>query len=255
MTMRCLRLIAGPVERLPDAWAPHLEDLPRLKERRGEKIAAFAPDSMTLLGTLTVSPDRDEGGRFCHLVGLEVLPGHRQEGVDVALMEEARVWLAERRVTRLKFGTSPLLTSTAHFYMTRYGTRYHWREGTHTPDGHAWPYVSCECDFDDPLARPLDLRDEELAEHSVLRWVGGRPRVPPNVVYSGPLTVLLPELTSDSITATAHADPSFLGTLFDVFHGLHVHGYGFAWFDLLPGAPASADDATYVYIMNRTAAI
>jgi len=252
MNVRCLRLIVDPPAPLPEAWTPHLEDLPRLRERRGEKLVAFDEETMTLLGTLTLSPDRDEGGRFFHLGGLEVLPGHRQEGVDVALMEQARAYLLERRVTRLKFGTSPLLTGTARFYVTRYGTHYRWREGTRTPEGQVWPYVSCECDFDDPVARPLDLRDDELAERSVLLWEKGRPVVPPHVVSAGPLTVLLPELTSESITATAHADPTFLAALFGVFHELHVHGYGFAWFDLLPASAASPEDAAYVYIMNRT---
>ena len=168
------------------------------------------------------------------------------------LMEETRRYLQERKVTRLKFATSPLLTGTAHFYVTRYGTRYRWREGTHTPEGQVWPYVSCECDLDDPVARTMDLRDEEVESRSVLRWEKGRPVPPPSVVYSGPLTVLLPDLTSDSLTASARADPSFLATLYAVFHGLHVHGYGFAWFDLLPGASGALGGAANFYLMNRT---
>jgi len=254
MNLQCLRLIAGPVGTLPEPWASHLDDLPRLRERRGEKIAAIDPDTMTLLGTVSLSPDHDEGGRFFHLAGLEVLPGHRQEGVDTLLMEEARRYLAEHRVTRLKFGTSPLLTGTAHFYMTRYGTRYRWREGMRTPDGQAWPYAACECDFDDPLARTLDLRDDELADRSILLWENGRPRVPERIVYSGPLTLLLPELTSETLAAAARADPAFLATLYDAFHSLHVHGYGFAWFDVLPGAAPAPGAASYFYIMSRTVA-
>ena len=114
--------------------------------------------------------------------GGQVLPPRRDRGragargrCREASCWRRRAWLRAHKMTRLKFGTSPLLTRNAWLYITRFGSRYRWREGARTPDGRPWPYVSCECDFDDPLAHPLDLREDQVPQRSVLHWKDGRP--------------------------------------------------------------------------------
>jgi hypothetical protein len=189
------------------------------------------------------------------LADIDVLPGHREEGIDHALMQEAGRFIRERRLSRLKFGTSPLLTGNAALYITRCGTRYKWREGTRTPEGRPWPYVSCECDLDDPVERPLDLRADEIVPRSVIDWEGVRPLPRLKVVYSGPLSILLPELTRDSLVEADARDPEFLPTLYKVFHGLFLHGYDFAWFDRLPPSAASSGGPQCYYIMKRVLAL
>jgi GNAT superfamily N-acetyltransferase len=255
MKVRFVRLISESREDLIKARATSFDDLHSLKERHGEKIAAVDPESSALVGWIGVYPDRDEGGAIFHLTGIEVLPAHRGEGIDAALMEEAGRFLRERKVTRLKFGTSPLLTGNAELYVTRFGTSYRWREGIRTPRGRPWPYVACECDFDDPIARPFDLREDEVVSRSVLDWEGARPVPRSNIVYRGALSVLLPDLTSDSLVEADTRDPSYLSTLYMVFHTLSLHGYDFAWFDRLLPTAAPAGGPRCYYVMKRVLAL
>jgi GNAT superfamily N-acetyltransferase len=255
MNLRFVRIISGAREDILKTRASSLEDLRSLKERHGEKIAAVQEGDDSVLGLIGLYPDKDEGGHFYRLTGIDVPPAHRGKGVEAALLEEAGKLIQARKVTRLKFGTSPLLTPNAELYVTRFGTRYWWREGTHTPAGAPWPYVSCECDFDDPLARPLDLRPEEVVPRSVLDWEGLAPRPRRKVVYSGPLSVTLPELTNETLSEKGERDPDFFPTLYAVFHALFVHGYGFAWFDRLPAGMAAAADPWFYYVMSRVVSL
>jgi len=250
MNVRTVLLVSGPHGGRPQLRETLLDDLRHLEERKGEMIAAVDGVSGEVLGTLGLYPDRDEGGTFFHLAGMQTEPGHPVADLDVLLLEKAGLFLQRRRVTRLKLGTSPLLTRNAWLYVTRFGSRYRWREGLRTPEGKPWPYVSCEVDFDDPLARPLDLREEEVVPRSVLSWDEGRPSLRP-LAWSGPLSVVLPDLDSDSIAAAAGADPQFIATLYSAFHGLHLHGYEFAWFDRLPQGAAPAGAPPWYYVMKR----
>jgi hypothetical protein len=252
MGVRPLPLIDGPRTRPPPLRAALLDELHRLKERRGEMIAAVDEESGGIIGTIGLYPDRDEGGRFSHLAGLEVEPGHPVADVEVFLLEEAGRYLRARRITRLKFGTSPLLTRNAWLYVTRFGCRYRWREGIRTPEGEPWPYVSCECDFDDPLAHPLDLREDQVRERSVLDWNEGRPMPRAPLVYSGPLSLVLPDLDADALAEAQRRTPGFVATLYSAFHALHVHGYGFAWFDRL--SVPTGDAGAWYYVMKRIVA-
>ena len=255
MNVRFVRVISGSREDLLKGRAISLDELRSLKERRGEMIAAVDPARSALLGWIGLSPDRDEGGHVFRLADIDVLPGHREEGIDEALMQEAGKFIQERKLSRLKFGTSPLLTGNAALYITRFGTRYKWREGTRTPEGRPWPFVSCECDFDDPIERPLDLRAEEIVPRSVIDWEGVRPLPRPKVVYSGPLSILLPELTRDTLVEVDARDAGFLPTLYQVFHALSLHGYEFAWFDRLPPSAAPPGGPRCYYIMRRVLAL
>jgi hypothetical protein len=251
MNVRSVLLIAGPRKGRPEVPDSLLDDVRRLEERRGEMIAAVHEQTGRVVGTLGLFPDRDEGGRFYHLSGLQWEPEHDGEDVDVFLMEAAGRYLGTRKVMRLKFATSPLLTRSAWLYVNRFGARYRWREGTRTPDGQPWPYVSCECDFDDPLARPLDLRDEEALPLSLLSWELGKPVRRTDLPFRGPLCVALPDLGSDGLSALASREPSVITTLHDAFHALHVHGYEFSWFDRLPGSEAVHGGPRWYYIMKR----
>jgi GNAT superfamily N-acetyltransferase len=225
-----------------------VEHLRYIRERRGEKIIALDEDSQTLLGWIAVFPDRDVGGPVYSLAGIEVHADHRGRGIGVGLMEAVRVYGEEKKVHRLKFGTSPLLTRCARLYVTRFGARYRWKQGVKSPTGRPWPCVSCECDFDDPLAKPLDLRDDEIEARSVLDWEGTRPVPRSGMMYSGPLSVTLPELTANGLADAVTGVPRFLEILYAVFDTLFVHGYGFAWFDRVAeaGGPARC-----YYVMKR----
>ncbi len=255
MSYRFVRLISGSREDLLKGRAISLDELHSLKERRGEMIAAVDAATSALLGWIGLYPDRDEGGHVFHLADIDVLPGYREEGIDDALMQEAGKLIRERKLSRLKFGTSPLLTGSASLYITRFGTRYKWREGTRTPEGKPLPYVSCECDFDDSIESPLDLRPDEIIPRSVIDWDGMRPEPRQKVVYSGPLSVLLPELTRDSLVEAEAHDPGFLPLLYQVFHALFLHGYGFAWFDRLPPSASPSGGPRCYYIMRRVLAL
>ncbi len=250
MNVRSVLLISGPSAGRPPVPEALLDDLRHLEERRGEMIAAVDGVSGQVLGTLGLYPDRDEGGTFYHLAGIQTESGPAVADLDVLLLEKAGLFLHKRRVARLKLGTSPLLTRNAWLYITRFGSRYRWREGIRAPDGRPWPYVSCEIDFDDPVARPLDLREDEVQAHSILSWEGGRLAHRP-LPYSGPLSVVLPDLDADAVAAAAEADPEFIPTLYSAFHGLHLHGYEFAWFDRLPESAAPAGAPRWYYVMKR----
>jgi GNAT superfamily N-acetyltransferase len=255
MNLRFVRIISGAREEILKTRASSLEDVRSIKERHGEKIAAMEEGSDAVLGLIGLYPDRDEGGHIFRLTGIEVPLAQRGKGIEAALMEEAGRFIQAHKVSRLKFGTSPLLTANAELYLTQFGTHYWWREGTHTPTGAPWPYVSCECDFDDPLARPLDLRAEEVVPRSVLDWVGLAPRPRQKVVYSGPLSVTLPELTAETLAEKGEHDRELLPTLYGVFHALFVHGYGFAWFDRLPAGMSPIVGPCFYYVMNRVVSL
>ncbi len=261
MSVRSVPLIAGPRRGQPPVREALLDDLRRLKERRGEMIAAVDEQDGAILGTIGLYPDKDEGGTCFHLAGIDVEPGCAAQGIDEFLFQEAGRYLRSHRASRLKFGTSPLLTRHAWLYVTRFGSRYRWREGARTPQGQPWPYVSGECDFDDPLARPLDLREEEVARCSVLEWDRGRPSPRSPLAYSGPLSVLLPDLEGDALARAREQDPGFVATLYAAFQALHVHGYEFAWFDRLlpsdaePAADAGRAEPRWYYVMKRIVAL
>ncbi|HTZ50377.1 MAG TPA: hypothetical protein VMF68_01905 [Spirochaetia bacterium] len=254
MNVRSVPLIAGPRRGRPDVPDTLLEELHRLQERRGEMIAAVDQDTGSIAGTLGLFPDRDEGGKLYHLAGLQVAPAHTGQDIDVFLLEAAGGFLAARRVTRLKFGTSPLLTHAAWLYVNRFGTRYRWREGSRTPAGRPWPYVACECDFDDPLDRPLDLRDEEVPDRCLVSWESGRPVMREDLRFSGPLCVALPDLDSEDLSRLSDRQPEVIAILHDAFRALHLHGYEFAWFDRLAGA-ARPGGASWYYLMKRVVSL
>ena len=259
MNIRFARLISGrkpgPWEGLATAPPGLLEDLTFFRERHGEKIVALDAESGAPLGWVGLYPDKDEGGLFFHRAGIEVHPAHRGKGIDSGLMEEAGRFIRTRKAARLKFGTSPLLTENAALYITRFGTRYHWREGVKTPGGRPWPCVSCECDFDDPLARPLDLLENEVSARSVVDWEGMTPHPRKGVVYSGPLSVVLPDLPSEGLARAVESVPRFLETMHSVFQQLYLHSYGFAWFDRIAPEEAVAGSPSCYYVMNKVLAL
>jgi hypothetical protein len=106
-------------------------------------------------------------------------------------------------------------------------------------------------DFDDPSARPLDLTEEEVVPRSVLAWEGLQPRPRHDVIYAGPLSVLLPEMSAEALGDAGARDPELLSALWSVFHSLSVHGYGFAWFDRLDPAVNTSGAPPCYYVMKR----
>ena len=81
-------------------------------------------------------------------------------------------------------------------------------------------------------------RRGEAETRSVLSWDGGLPIRRPDIVYSGALSVVLPPFTTVTLAQAMQAVPRFLETLYAAFEELFLHGYGFAWFDRLPGRDA-----------------
>ena len=130
---------------------------PTSRTDRGEKIVALDRSAGEVLGWVGLFPDRDARGAFFHLAGIEVHADHRGRGIGTGLMAAARDYVSGHRCSRLRFGTSPLLVPCAALYVTRLGTRYHWKEGVRLADGRPWPCVSCECDFEDPLPESRDI--------------------------------------------------------------------------------------------------
>lgn len=235
------RCIHAPSFRPEDLWrgpGTHAEELRRLREKRGEKIAAVDPGTEQLLGWISVYPDRDAGGVFFALAGIEVLPAWRGMGIGTGLLNQAGDYLREHKTGRLKFGTSPLLTWNAALCMRHFGMRFSWKEGIRTPDGKPWPYVSCEWDVDDPLVKPPELRLEELEARSVIDWTEADPAPRRGIIYTGPLFLTLPDLSNDDLAGLAERTPEFLVTMYRVLHELFRHGYRFAWFDAIPSAVA-----------------
>jgi GNAT superfamily N-acetyltransferase len=239
-----------------------VDHLAYLKERHGETIVAVDRSSDDLLGWIGMFPDRDSRGAFFHLAGIEVHADHRGCGIGTALMTEVRGYVAGRRASRLRFGTSPLLVPCAALYMRRFGTRYHWKEGVRLADGRPWPCVSCECDFDDPLPESRELAIGEAETRSVVSWDGGLPVRRPGIVYSGALSVILPPFTTATLTHAMQAVPRFLETLYAALEELFRHGYGFAWFDRLAGRDAEGRPSGspegrpfWYYVMSRSFAV
>ncbi len=232
MNVAYVRVLASKAEDLlPGHDAASAEDLRRLRERRGERIAAVDPETRRLLGWISLHPDRDAGGRFYTLAGVEVMPAWRRKGIAAGLIGQAEAYLRERKTTRLKFGVSPLLTRCAGLYMRRFGMRYTWKEGMRTPAGQPWPFVSCEWDLDDPAEKPADLEEQDLQARSAVDWKGPVPVRRPGLVWSGPLFLPLPDLGNDELADRAAREPEFLPASYRVFHELFRHGYRFAWFD------------------------
>ena len=238
-----------------------LDHLAYLKERRGEKIVAVDRATGAVVGWVGVFPDRDSRGAFYHLAGIEVHADHRACGIGTGLMIAARACVLSRRATRLRFGTSPLLVPCAALYVTRFGTRYHWKEGVRLADGRPWPCVSCECDFDDPLPPSRELPPSEAAARSVVRWDGSLPVRRAAVAYSGALSVVLPPFTTATLSQAVQTVPRFLETLYAAFEELVLHGYGFAWFARLePPADPASDPASdprpsHFYLMTPSFAL
>ena len=208
------------------------QDLDALKERRGEKIAAVDPQSQELLGWITVYPERSAGGPLFRLADIQVMLPHRGKGIGTALMRRTGDYLRERKVPRLKFGTSPLLTWNAGLFMKRCGMRYIWKEGMKTPGAKPWPYVSCEWDLDDQLEKPHDLR-EDACRRGASSTGRHRYRLPERLPHSGRLFVPLPDLSGEDLITIVRNSPDSLVVLHGVFHDLFLHGYRFAWFDTL----------------------
>jgi len=229
------------------------DHLAYLTDRHGEKIVAIDRSSGGLLGWIGVFPDRDARGAFFHLAGIEVHTDHRGCGIGSALMSEARGYVLGRHASRMRFGTSPLLVPCAALYVRRFGTRYHWKEGVRLADGKPWPCVSCECDFNDPLPDSHEIAASEAEDRSVLSWDGGLPLRRQGIVYSGALSVVLPPFTTVTLGHALQAVPRFLETLYTAFEDLFLHGYGFAWFDRLPGNPESRP--LWYYVMTRSFAV
>ena len=251
MNVKSVPLIAGPRKSRPDVPAALRDEIRRLEERRGEMIAARDEDSGRIAGTIGLFPDHDEGGKFYHLSSLQVAPAYTGADVDSALLDAAGRFLAGKKVTRLKFATSPLLTPAAWLYVHRFGARDRWRESSRTPEGRPWPYVSGECDFDDPLERPLDLLDEEVPQHCLVFWEHGKPVVRAGLRFTGPLCVALPDIDPDGLSRLADSDPAAISTLHGAFQSLHIHGYEFAWFDRLQGTAEAPGAPRWYYLMKH----
>jgi GNAT superfamily N-acetyltransferase len=249
MEVSYVRLLSSRREDLWRGPGTNAEELRRIREKRGEKIAAMDPESERLLGWISIYPNRDAGGLFFALAGIEVLPAWRGMGIGTGLVDQAGVYLREHKATRLKFGTSPLLTWNAALYMRHFGMRYTWKEAVRTPEGKPWPYVSCEWDLDDTLVKPPELRHEELEARSVVDWSGRNPTPRRGFVYTGPLFLPLPDLSNDDLADCVVCTPDFLATMYRIFHELHRHGYRFAWFDAIPSAVAP--QSRWFYFMKN----
>ncbi len=236
MNVAYVRLLSARREDLWRGPGASPQDLRRLREKRGEKIAAVDPETERLLGWISLYPEKDAGGVFFALAGIEVLPAWRCMGIGTGLMSQAGDYMREHRTARLKFGTSPLLTWHAGLYMRHFGMRYSWKEGIRTPEGKPWPYVSCEWDLDDPLVKPPDLDEKDLSARSAVDWDGRVPVARRGIVYTGPLFLPLPEMSNDDLADMAARSPELLFTMYRVFNGLFRHGYRFAWFDTVPSS-------------------
>ena len=97
----------------------------------------------------------------------------------------------------------------------------------------------------------IQVNDSLVELRSVVDWEGIRPIPRHRVVHSGTLFVLLPPFTSALLAQAVQEVPLFLETLTAVFQDLHVHGYGFGWFDRVAPGIAPAGQALSAYAMVR----
>lgn len=220
------------------------------EERQGGRIAAVEGEESPV-GWIEIRPGRDRRGAFYHLVGIEVQEDRRGRGTGTALLEEAKRYIGLHKAHRLLFDVSPLLTQSAALFVTRFGARYRWMEGSMTTDGRPWPECSCELDFTSPLGRPPDMEEQEVTALSVLDWEGGRPVPRSGISYQGLHTVLLPPMDRKILAKAASSVPGILETLTEALRGLHRHGYGFVWFD----ATSYVGQPFHYYLMRRSMAL
>jgi GNAT superfamily N-acetyltransferase len=215
-----------------------------IQSHSGE-IIALVDDRSRILGWIGLIPGIDERGRYCTLSGQEVSPEHRRQGIGVRLLDEARGYLQRRRTTRLKFGTSPLLTANASLYITKFGTRYTWNNKIKLADGSPWPYVACECDFTHPVQKPAELAALDIPRISLLDWPGDRPRVNGTLRPVRRAALILPALTRRRLDSLIDNVEDFLDTIFSLLEFLNSQDFGFAWFDRLPG---TGEERYYYYL-------
>ncbi|GAH47284.1 unnamed protein product, partial [marine sediment metagenome] len=201
-----------------------------IKAQKGEKIA-LVDNSNKILGWIGLIPDTDGRGKYFILSGHEVHSDSRGQGIGSRLMEEAQSYLTVLYVSRLKFGTSPLLTINASLYITKFGTCYTWNNKIKLADGSPWPYVTCEWDFNNPLSKPAELTTMDILSINILQWRGYQPIPLEAARYPAKVSVLFPPTTKYELKTAIDRNEGFLKTLFEIFDSLHKKGYGFTWFD------------------------
>ncbi len=69
MNVAYVRLLSARREDLWRGPGASPQDLRRLREKRGEKIAAVDPETERLLGWISLYPEKDAGGVFFALAG------------------------------------------------------------------------------------------------------------------------------------------------------------------------------------------
>ncbi len=206
-----------------------IEHFKYIKSHHGEKIAITKNDEIT--GWIGLIPDTDSKGKYYTLSGHEVSSDYRRQGIGLKLLEESRSYILNHHASRLKFGTSPLLTINSFLHITKMGTRYTWNNKIKLTEGVPWPYAACECDFNNPMQKPAELEHLDILSINFLDWDDYRPvpREPPG--YYRQISVLLPPITKQRLNTSMERIHGFLKILFNFFDSLNRKGYGFAWFD------------------------
>jgi len=139
-----------------------------IKSKNGEMIIANKENE--IFGWIGLIPENNA----CELAGIEVNKNARNMGIGKALMNEAKLYLLERNLEYLYFGTTPLFTSNSLLYLHEYNAKYIYNSEIYIDKENTipWPYVECTIDFKSNKEYYV-LPDTGIA--SVINWKDNNP--------------------------------------------------------------------------------
>lgn len=224
---------------------PPVEHLEHIRQRGGEKLAAFDRDQIVGWTGVIPSPDSDDA----ELAGIEVHRDYRRQGIATTLLSSAITWASTRGSRRLNFQTSPLFTANTMLYMRGFNASYSWN-GNNWADPERtvpWPTVDCSIEFADTAYRSSIMQGSDLRSQSVLTWTRFEPEIRRHIGLSGPTFEVMhfPELDLPRVfTELREGNTGLCSTTARVFADLAANHYQFRAFE-------SVGNGFYAYVFQR----
>lgn len=147
---------------------PPQEHFNFIKSKNGEMIVAKRENE--ILGWIGLIPDNNS----CELAGIEVNRNVRNMGIGKALLAVAKQYIAEKELSHLFFGTSPLFTSNSLLYLHNNNAEYSYNNQVYIDKDNdiPWPYVECKIDLKS-IREEYRLPDTEI--RSLIDWRNNKP--------------------------------------------------------------------------------